>query len=185
MLSKEIFGKGMAILSMMKGIPSNIDEEKDSEFQENRDLLFHVLSDLKDEDFMEAVKTIVREDDFFPSPARIIKLAKGQKYKTPGEAWGMVRKKIVEEWKRDAEGLPPEVVKAVQCMGGMSAIMERKWGENNEFEHFIKKEFVDIYEDLLDAAKNDPSVMEIGTKQKREGKNISMKDGIKKLGETP
>ena len=181
MLSPEVFKQGFSVLSMMKGVPSNLDEEKDKDFVENRKILYNLLSDLDDEAFKIAVNRIVREDDFFPSPARIIKLAQGNKYITAGEAWGMVRKKILGDWKRDTDGFPPEVIKAVQCMGGMNALAERQWGEGNKNEPFIKREFVDCYKDLLDAAKNDPKVMAIGD-GKRQEQTVSMKEGLKSLG---
>lgn len=183
MLSPDVFKQGFSILSMMKGMPSSLNEEKDSSYVENRKMLYNLMSDLEDEAFKEAVSRIAREDEFFPSPARIIKLAQGNKYLTAGEAWAMVRKKIADDWKRDVEGFPPEVVKAVQCMGGMNAIADRKWGEDNEFEHFIKREFVEAYKDLLDAAKNDPKVMAIGS-EKRQEETVSLKDGLKNIGFT-
>ena len=181
MLSKEAFGKGVYMMTtFLKGVPSAIDEEKDKNFKKNRELLYGLVSHLEDEDFLRAVDQITREDKFFPTPSRIFEIAEGNKYKTAGEAWGMVRKKIVDDWKRDTDGFPPEVIKAVQCMGGMNALAERKWGEDNENEPFIKREFIDCYKDLLDAAKKDPKVMAIGSGKGKEA-TVSMKDGLKSI----
>jgi len=177
MLSPDVFKKGFCILSIMKGVPSALDEEKDDNFIENRKMLYRLMSDLDDDAFENAVNRIAREDDFFPSPARIIKLAKGNKYPTPEEAWALVKSRAHDYSRDDVTDMPPIVQKAVSGMGGMRFIKDQNFEEE---EQWVRKSFIDCYDNTRKAAEIDPSTLQIGT-QKKSG-SISMGDGLKEIG---